>query len=145
MPREAWRAMMSVELRRTVDRHGKQLAEIVAVAAREVFVRRELRRDLGDAMSCELPLIERLDEQLSGQMPCSRTAALRRQNYCSSWRSTVAIWIAASAASAPLLPAFVPARSMACSIVSTVRTPNPIGISSFKLMLLIPRLTSPAT
>ena len=58
---------------------------------------------------------------------------LTRQTYCSSWRSTVAIWIAASAASAPLLPAFVPARSMACSIVSTVKMPKPIGISSFKL------------
>ena len=34
-----------------------------------------------------------------------------------------AISSAAIAASAPLLPAFVPARSIACSIVSQVRTP----------------------
>ena len=49
-----------------VDRHRKQLAEEVAVAALEVFVRRELRRDLGDAVARDLPLIERFDEQLSG-------------------------------------------------------------------------------
>jgi len=42
----------------------------------------------------------------------------------------LAISIAASAASEPLLPAFVPARSIACSIVSVVNTPNIIGNSS---------------
>ena len=42
-----------VERRRVVDGHRKQLAEEVAVAAREVFVRGELRRDLGDAVPCE--------------------------------------------------------------------------------------------
>jgi len=35
--------------------------------------------------------------------------------------------IALTAASHPLFPAFVPARSIACSIVSVVSTPNAIG------------------
>src|SRR5690606_4870578 len=43
-------------------------------------------------------------------------------------RSRLTISSAASAASSPLLPAFVPARSIACSIVSTVSTPTPTGM-----------------
>jgi hypothetical protein len=38
----------------------------------------------------DLPLIERFDEQFSGQVPWSSTT-LSRQAYCSSWRRTVAI------------------------------------------------------
>src|SRR6185436_13241906 len=104
----------------------------------------ELRGDLGDAVPGELPLIERFDEQLASEM-ARVGAAAARQTYCSSCRSTVAIWIAASAASAPLLPPFVPARSMACSIVSTVKMPKPIGIPSFLLISAVPRLASAAT
>ena len=79
-----------VERRNVVDDYGEQLTEEVAVAAREVLVRGELRRDLGDAVPGDLPLIERFDEQLSGQVPCSSTALTRQACY-SSWRSTVAI------------------------------------------------------
>ena len=43
-------------------------------------------------------------------------------------RSRFAISSATIAASAPLLPALVPARSTACSIVSVVSTPNAIGM-----------------
>ena len=39
----------------------------------------------------------------------------------------LAISIAALAASEPLLPALVPARSIACSILSVVKTPNITG------------------
>lgn len=39
------------------------------------------------------------------------------------------ISIAATADSYPLLPAFVPARSIACSIVSVVNTPKITGMS----------------
>src|SRR5690606_3436056 len=42
-------------------------------------------------------------------------------------RSKLAISSAAKAASTPLLPAFVPDRSMACSNVSTVSRPKPTG------------------
>src|SRR5207247_1208105 len=44
-----------------------------------------------------------------------------------SWRSRSAVSIAVMAASKPLLPALVPARSMACSMVSVVRTPKTQG------------------
>ena len=43
--------------------------------------------------------------------------------------SKFAISIAAFAASEPLFPAFVPALSIACSILSVVRTPNITGTS----------------
>ena len=39
-------------------------------------------------------------------------------------------------------PALLPARSIACSIVSVVRTPNITGISVFKLIWAIPFDTS---
>lgn len=39
----------------------------------------------------------------------------------------LAISIALTAASAPLLPAFVPALSTACSILSVVKIPNMTG------------------
>ena len=42
------------------------------------------------------------------------------------------ISIAAVATSKPLLPAFVPARSIACSIFSVVMTPNMIGTPVFR-------------
>ena len=43
------------------------------------------------------------------------------------FRKRFAISIAATAASAPLLPAFVPARSIACSMFSVVTTPKIVG------------------
>ncbi len=47
-------------------------------------------------------------------------------------RSKFAISIADNAASAPLLPAFVPARSIACSMDSVVKTPKITGFSDCK-------------
>ena len=44
--------------------------------------------------------------------------------------------------SAPLLPALVPARSMACSMVSVVRTPNITGMSLLSATLATPLETS---
>lgn len=52
------------------------------------------------------------------------------------------ISIAPSAHSNPLLPAFVPARSIACSIVSVVSTPNITGISLAKETFAMPLETS---
>ena len=52
---------------------------------------------------------------------------------------------AVKAASAPLLPALVPARSIACSILSVVKIPNPTGIENSKLAFNKPELYSPAT
>src|SRR6056297_289355 len=48
------------------------------------------------------------------------------------------ISIAATAAFQPLLPALVPARSIACSMVSVVMTPKMIGTPVSRLTLAIP-------
>ena len=55
------------------------------------------------------------------------------------------ISIAASAHWKPLFPAFVPARSIACSMFSVVRTPNITGMSVFRATLAIPFDTSEHT
>ena len=53
-----------------------------------------------------------------------------------------AISIAVTAASKPLFPAFVPALSIACSMVSVVRTPNITGTSVSRETCAIPFVTS---
>src|SRR5207244_6634098 len=58
---------------------------------------------------------------------------------------TSAVSIAAIAASQPLLPCLPPARSMACSNVSVVRTPNMMGTPVRALASRMPRAHSPAT
>ena len=55
------------------------------------------------------------------------------------------ISIAVKAASEPLLPDFVPARSIACSRFSVVKTPKDIGISLDKATVAIPLDTSADT
>ena len=55
------------------------------------------------------------------------------------------ISMAVQAASYPLFPAFVPARSMACSILSVVTTPKITGISVFSPTAATPLLTSAHT
>ena len=60
-------------------------------------------------------------------------------------RSRFAISSAVDAAAHPLLPALVPARSTACSMVSVVRTPNTTGTPVSRLALAMPLAVSPAT
>src|SRR5207244_3201974 len=55
-----------------------------------------------------------------------------------------AISIAARAASQPLLPAFAPARSIACSSVSVVSTPKMTGILDSSATRATPVVTAPA-
>jgi len=57
---------------------------------------------------------------------------------------TETISMATMAASAPLLPALVPARSIACSMVSTVRTPKAQGTPVSSWTLFRPPADSPA-
>lgn len=52
---------------------------------------------------------------------------------------------APTATSKPLLPALVPARSIACSIFSVVKTPNMTGIPLLSETLAIPLETSAQT
>jgi hypothetical protein len=57
----------------------------------------------------------------------------------------LAISIAAMAASKPLLPALVPQRSSACSMVSVVSTPKVMGMDASAATWATPLATSPAT
>ena len=57
----------------------------------------------------------------------------------------LAISSAVAADDQPLLPAFVPARSMACSIVSVLSTPKTTGTPVSRLILAMPLAASPAT
>lgn len=73
-------------------------------------------------------------ERLNGGL-----AALRRLHYfsyyyncCSSSCRTLTISSRLKAASPPLLPALVPERSIACSMVSVVNTPKATGRSNSK-------------
>ena len=67
------------------------------------------------------------------------------RNRSASVRRSCAISIAVIAASKPLLPAFVPARSTACSTVFVVRTPKAIGTPVSAAMLAKPLAALPAT
>ena len=58
---------------------------------------------------------------------------------------TLTISRAPIAASAPLLPALVPERSIACSIESVVMTPNDTGMLCSSDTCARPLLHSPAT
>ena len=49
------------------------------------------------------------------------------------------------ATSKPLLPAFVPARSMACSMFSVVMTPNMMGMPVLRDAWAMPLADSPQT
>lgn len=66
-------------------------------------------------------------------------------SYPSSFRIKFTISMAPCAQSAPLLPAFVPARSMACSMVSVVKTPNMTGMPLSSDTAAIPLDTSAHT
>ena len=49
------------------------------------------------------------------------------------------------AASAPLFPALVPALSIACSMLSTVSTPNVAGLPCFSVTVATPFVASADT
>ena len=75
------------------------------------------------------------------------TAKLRLSRRChtSMVRSKFTISMAPWAHSAPLLPALVPVRSMACSMVSVVRTPNNTGTPLLSAAWAMPLDTSAHT
>src|SRR5262249_18227086 len=106
------------ELRGERAQVGLVGAEVAA--AREGFehVRQRLR---GGEPRIEVHLIQRLQRCLARSPPgAHHFPFLRAPTF---WK-TLAISTAAIAASAPLLPAVVPARSTACSIVFVVSTPK---------------------
>src|SRR5919106_6534983 len=104
-------------------------AKVFPISLAQLPLSHELTEDPIGVLSRHLPLIERLYCTAPGantafdQGRCFLIHAL-------SLRINDTISIATIAASAPLLPALVPARSIACSIVSTVSTPKATGISN---------------
>src|SRR5690606_37916697 len=108
----------------------------------------ELGLDVLEVLAGELPLVQRL------QRAPARAAALGAElgltvgllaHQEASLRSRLTISMAPRAASAPLLPALVPERSMACSMESTVSTPKATGTSSCSMATPMPLAHSPAT
>ena len=124
-----------------------RLPNLMSIPAHSPSSRR--RRDLGTRPRCEDPAIVGMTTSPSGAAsipalvpaPAPAPAPLRRY----SARSRFAISIPATAASNPLFPAFVPARSTACSIVSVVSTPKITGTPVSIVTCAIPFVTSPAT
>src|SRR5690606_10624082 len=78
----------------------------------------------------DFELVEGLEGPFTSGPPCAHAAQDSSPLPSRACRLTISRQ--ARAASAPLLPAFTPARSMACSTVSQVRTPKPTGISPWK-------------
>src|SRR5579871_2142180 len=76
---------------------------------------------VGHGLPAEIPGEEYLQRALSG------SSAGRHQEVWRRARKRLAISIAVMAASKPLLPLLAPARSMACSSVFVVSTPNATG------------------
>src|SRR5688500_17748345 len=106
----------------------------------------ELPIDLLDRLSGHLPLVDRLQRQASGPAASGAEMALGDGVHQPlSLRSTLTISRAVRAASTPLLPAFAPARSVACSTLSVVKTPNATGMSYSSAKRERPRAHSPAT
>ena len=122
----------------------KQLVKKLLVDVLIVRVFLELRDEFSGRMARNLLLIKRLHHQLAGARAgacCFRFGFFHQ----SIRRRRLTISITASVASSPLLPAFVPARSIACSIVSVVRIPNPTGMPWARAAAAIPLTHSPAT
>src|SRR5690606_25200538 len=115
----------------------QDLVEVGAVDLGEVVVGAELRLDLVQGLAGDLPGVQGLDGQAAGlaasgglafrRLGC-RVAAVLIAHLASNCASRLTISRAESAASAPLLPALVPERSMACSMESTVRTSKATGM-----------------
>jgi hypothetical protein len=100
----------------------------------------QLPEDPQGILSRDVPLIKSLEGKLPRFPPLSQTFLYP---FAISFKR-LAISIADMAASNPLLPAFVPALSIACSIVSVMSTPQEMGTSLSRLVLAIPLVTSAA-
>src|SRR5580704_14070291 len=117
-----------------------ELPKIVTIDPLRLGVLRILPMSVLPRSGIELHLIKSLQREAP-----RKTAGAVAHAYASRRRSRFAISIAANAASAPLLPAFPPARSTACSMVSVVSTPNAIGTPDTSAMRARPEAHSPAT
>lgn len=106
--------------------------EILCITARKFFAVMKLVANILPSVVGDQPLVQ----GLHGETPRITALADRRLLFAlavirlfahGNSRIRFAISMAVAAASAPLLPALVPARSSACSMLSVVSTPNATG------------------
>jgi len=118
----------------------ENLREEFKIHATESMIPQELALDGHRLVAGQLPLIKRLKDPAPGS--CAGPLRLAGPH---SWRKRLIISSSDMAASAPLLPALVPARSMACSMVSVVNTPKATGRLRCCMTCPRPLAHSPAT
>src|SRR5690606_10092177 len=130
---------MPVDLGLVARHASEQFMEIRPVDAGEIVVDAKLRLDFVQTLASHVPLIQRLHGQATrhsarrdlalgrlGRLGIGTVVAIQA-HLTSRAVSRLTISRADNAASAPLLPALVPERSMACSMESTVSTPKETG------------------
>ena len=100
---------------------------------------------LASSNSQRVPTDTTLEQPLTAHGGAARRKVVRALYHSLICFRTETISIATIAASAPLLPDLVPARSIACSTSSTVKTPNAQGTPVSSCTLLRPDADSPAT
>src|SRR5690606_26460813 len=144
-------AQLAINVAEVARHAGQQLVEVGAIHLAEVVVGTKLRLDVEDRQVGHVPGIQRLQSQTAGLATGRCLGAtggartLLTVHQASSCLVTLTVSKAAMAASAPLLPALVPERSMACSMLSTVSTPKATGIPYSSDTAPTPLTHSPAT
>ena len=126
----------------TAQRGNRQSCSLFASGIRHPAP--PLRKRNTAAPEEEPPEIQTKDCRSNPGFPPQSHACGRLRRH-SSTRIRFTISMAASAQSAPLLPALVPARSIACSMVSVVSTPNSTGTPLSSDTAAIPLETSAHT
>src|SRR3990167_2206518 len=145
---------LGLVLRNTVEDFPK----VSAINADKIIVDAELGFNFVYRLTGQVPLIQGLHGQTARFAARSGLAFGRlfvglggmieiavKTHLASSCASRLTISRADSAASAPLLPALVPERSMACSMESTVSTPKATGTPNSMETWARPLVHSPAT
>src|SRR5262249_39311522 len=130
-----------VNLRRMIDRAAHQVGD-ERVALRLFFGIEDVIVSVQGGIG-GLPAVVPQEQDLQRALPGS--AAGSHQGACRRVRRRFAISMAVIAASKPLLPPLAPARSMACSRVLVVSTPNATGMPVSIETCAIPFAASPAT
>src|SRR6185312_10963312 len=122
----------------------QQVLEVVEVGHFHVLLVAELLDHRVHVAAGKLPRVQRLQRTATGTRAGGEIDALGPSvHHSRPYRLTISS--AAIAASAPLLPALVPARSIACSMLSVVSTPNATGTPESSAALARPLTHSPAT
>src|SRR6185312_6615307 len=122
----------------------QQVLEVVEVGHFHVLLVAELLDHRVHVAAGKLPRVQRLQRATASTGAGGEVNPFgTRVHHNRPCRLTISS--AAIAASAPLLPALVPARSIACSMLSVVSTPNATGTPESSAALARPLAHSPAT